>query len=340
MPEMIVPVLYRPGRFHLESVKRPEPAALESGEVLVRVLAGGICGSDGPYFKGAPTPSFARVSGPPAGYPMHEIAGQVVAVGPSSSSAALDGGAGLQVGDRVVGWATRFDGLADYVITSAGSLARHDDGLSPEQAVLIQPLACVLYAVERLGPVAGLYCAVLGLGPIGLMFCHILKQRGAQVVVGVDRVDRSARVADFRIDQFVWATSDEWSTSIAYDDRPNVVVEAIGHQVSTLGHALAAVADSGRVFYFGVNDDDVYPLDMTTMLRKNLTLMSGGTRDRVRMLREANEYLAMFPELLPATITHTFRRADVQEAYSVALTPSAGRLKVVVRVTDVDDVDS
>ena len=51
---------------------------------------------------------------------------------------------------------------------------------------------------------AGLTCAVLGLGPIGLLFCHVLKERGAARVFGVDRVDRSAIAPRFGVDDVVW----------------------------------------------------------------------------------------------------------------------------------------
>jgi len=339
MPQMVAPVLYRPGRFRFESVKRPEAAQLHRGDALVRVLVGGICGSDGPYFRGDTTASFAVLTGrAPAGYPMHEIVGEVVAIATGAEDETDEHG--LRVGDQVVGWATRFDGLADYVITSTASLARFDRSLRPDQAILIQPLACVLYAVERLGPVAGLRCAVIGLGPIGLLFSHVLSQRGARVVVGVDRVDRSAVAADFSVDEYVWSGSEEWAAGVSDNERPDVVVEAVGHQVSTLRHALSAVAQSGRIFYFGVNDDDIYPLDMSAMLRKNLALMSGGTLDRSRMLAEADRYLRHHPDLIATTITHRFGRSQVQEAYELALSPTAGRLKVVVRVADDAAVDT
>ena len=62
------------------------------------------------------------------------------------------------------------------------------------------------------------------------------------------------------------------------------MIEAVGHQVATLGHAIEAAAFGGTVFYFGVADDDSYPISMRAMLRNNLTLKSGVTLDRRRML--------------------------------------------------------
>lgn len=319
---MSAPLLSAPATFSFAASPDRDPASLRCGEALVRVTAGGICGSDLPFFRGAPVPSYAGGADVPVGYPMHEIVGELVGVGPDTAAPT--------VGSTVVGWATRFDGMADVVVTDAGSLAACPAGWDPADAVLMQPLACVLYAVERLGSVTGLRCAVLGLGPIGLLFCHVLKDRGAAVVAGVDRIDRSDVAGEFGVDRAAWTSSADWAVALVEADRPHVVIEAIGHQVGTLQDALAAVAPAGRIFYFGVNDDRVYPLDMDAMLRKNLTLLSGGTLDRARMLAEAGRYLARYPHLVRSSVTHRFARHDVQRAYDAAATPSPGRLKVVI----------
>ncbi len=106
--------------------------------------------------------------------------------------------------------------------------------------------------------------------------------------------------------------------------EPDVVIEAVGHQVATLGHAIEAAAFGGTVFYFGVADDDSYPISMRTMLRNNLTLKSGVTLDRRRMLCAANEFAREHPELLPAYVTHTFGVDDVQAAFELACQADAG----------------
>jgi threonine dehydrogenase-like Zn-dependent dehydrogenase len=321
---MGVPLLAAPGTFTFTPPPRHSPEQLRRGEALVRVLAGAICGSDLPLFRGAPVPAYAGGGTPPVGYPLHEIVGEVVALGRSTP--------GPPVGTRVVGWATGFDGLADYVVTDAGSLAQATEAWEPEQAVLVQPLACVLYAVRRLGDVSGQHCAVLGLGPIGLLFCHVLKDRGAARVTGVDRIDRRDIAPEFGIDDLQWAGTEHWAATIGPQSAPAIVVEAIGHQVSTLQHALTAVAPGGTVFYFGVNDDQTYPLDMQLMLRKNLTLVAGGTLDRSRMLTEAADYLSRYPELVKRCVTHRFDRCDVQQAFELAATPAPARLKVVITI--------
>ena len=312
-----------PGFFSRIEVPRPAAAELAPDQVLLRVLAGGICGSDAPYLRGVRSPYPSRATsglfGSP-GFPLHEVAGEVLASRDNR----------LQVGDRVVGWAEGFDGLAEMVVTGSASLAPYPETLTPTAAVLMQPLACVLYAVERIGDVRGRSCAVLGLGPIGLLFAHVLSTRGASRIVGVDPVDRSDVAAQFGIAEVVVGTSGPWAASLQDEARLDVVVEAVGHQVATLQDALVAVRPSGHVFYFGVPDSPIYPIDMERLVRKHLTLQAGGTLERPRMLALAAEYLTDFPELVEATVTHVYALSDVQSAYDSALRPAPGRLKVCI----------
>jgi len=323
MPErMWTQILVAPGRLERAEVPAPHAGELGPGRVLLRTVAGGLCGSDRPYYLGAPNP-WRRVSGPPygdPGFPLHEVVGEVLASDDPE----------LPVGALAVGWATGFDALAELVVTDADSLWAFDPALvDPVDAVLLQPLACVLYAVERLGDVGGAHCAVLGLGSIGLLFGSVLKARGVASVTGVDRVDRTEAATRVGVEEFSWVGSEVWSAEpgrAAY----GVVVEAVGHQTLTLQHALAVAAERGRVFYFGVPDEPVYPIDMNAMVRKHLTLYAGGTFERRRMLREAGDHLAAHPDLVDTLISHRFPMSGAQDAYDLAFRATDDRLKVVL----------
>jgi len=109
-----------------------------------------------------------------------------------------------------------------------------------------------------------------------------------------------------------------------------VVIEAVGHQVASLGHAIEAAAFGGTVFYFGIPDDDSYPLSVRTMLRNNLTLKSGVTLDRQRVLTAANAFARDHRELLPNYLTHTFEVGDAQAAFELASRPTPGRIKIAI----------
>ena len=161
-----------PGRLAETAADAPAAASVGEGEVVLRMLAGGICGSDLPKFAGTKG-LVADVDGSIVpgrlGAPLHEVVGAVEASCHPE----------LRVGDRVVGWASRSDGLAEWVISDGDRLRPYCPSLTPADAVVIQSLACVVEALGRV-PVAGRDVAILGLGPIGLLFAHLARTRGAR----------------------------------------------------------------------------------------------------------------------------------------------------------------
>jgi len=315
--------LVAPYLFERRTVAEYPPESLGDGQVLLQFLAAGICGSDMPGFRGTqgrlPADTGASAAGI-VGFPIHEIVGEVTASRHPDH----------RQGDRVVGWASGFDGLREQVIADGNGLAAYDAALAPHFAIGLQPLACVLYAIEQLPDLTGKRTAVIGLGSIGLLFGYVAKALGAAHVTGIDPIDRVDIAGLFGIDTAVRATSDRWIRHLDVADRPDIVIEAVGHQVATLGHAVEAAASGGTVFYFGVPDDDWYPISMRTMLRNNLTLKSGVTLERRRVLQDANAFAAEHPELLGNYITHTFGIDDAQAAFDLASRPTPARVKIAI----------
>ena len=194
----------------------------------------------------------------------------------------------------------------------------------------LQPLACVLYALEQLPKLNGRHVAVIGQGSIGLLFSYAAKAAGARIVTGVDPIDRDGVAKEFGVDTVVRATSDRWVSHLDSHDKPDIVIEAVGHQVATLGHAIEAAAFGGTVFYFGVADDDSYPISMRTMLRNNLTLKSGVTLDRRRMLSRRQRIRARASRPAPGLCHPHLRRRRVQAAFELACRPTPERIKIAI----------
>lgn len=315
--------LIAPYTFEQTDLPEKTPDDLRDRQVLMEFLAAGVCGSDLPPFRGV-RGKIPGDNGSGAaekdGFPIHEIVGEVIASRHPEH----------RPGDRLVGWASGFDGLMERVIADGDGLAPYDPALTPAQAVGLQPLACILYALEQLPDLDGRSVAVIGLGSIGLLFTFVAKAAGARHVTGVDPVDRDGIGPAFGVDTVVRATSDRWISQLDPADRCDVVIEAVGHQVATLGHAIEAAAPGGTVFYFGVPDDDAYPISIRTMLRNNLTLKSGVTLDRRRVLGTADAYARKYPDLLPSYLTHTFGTDDVQAAFDLASRPTPGRVKIAI----------
>jgi L-iditol 2-dehydrogenase len=315
--------LVAPYLFERIAIPEKTPDCLGDRQVLLRFLAAGICGSDLPPFRGVrgkiPGDCGAGAA-EKAGFPIHEVVGEVLASRHPDH----------RIGDRVVGWASGFDGLMELVVADGDGLASYDPTLTPQHAIGLQPLACVLYALEQLPHLAGRDVAIIGQGSIGLLFSYVAKAAGARHVTGVDPVDRDDVGKAFGVDTFARATSDRWVSHLTPNDKADIVIEAVGHQVATLGHAIDAAAFGGTVFYFGVADDDSYPISIRTMLRNNLTLKSGVTLERRRVLRCADAFARAHPELLAMYLTHTFGVDDVQAAFELACRPAPQRIKIAI----------
>ncbi|WP_394553617.1 zinc-binding dehydrogenase [Agromyces sp. MMS24-JH15] len=168
-------------------VEVEEPVAGD-GDVLVRIRACGICGSDHMYttYGGIPP----RQGATPLG---HEPAGEIVAVG--------RGVEGAQVGDHVV---INPMACSDGIIGSGGAqgafspfVVLYDakpgvhfrvipDHIPFEVAALNEPMAVARHAVNRSGAAAGERAVVFGAGPIGLGALLSLKAKGVEHVVVVD----------------------------------------------------------------------------------------------------------------------------------------------------------
>ena len=164
--------LVAPYIFERTEIPDPSPETLADGQVLLRFLAAGICGSDLPGFRGTKGKLPGDTGACAAemdGFPIHEIAGEVLASRHPEH----------QQGDRVVGWASGFDGLMARVVADGDGLASYDPSLSPTLAVGLQPLACVLYALEQLPDLDRTPRRRHRQGSIGLLFSYVAKAVGA-----------------------------------------------------------------------------------------------------------------------------------------------------------------
>jgi L-iditol 2-dehydrogenase len=320
--------LTAPYTFAKERLRAPNPAELEPGQVLLRLLAAGICGSDLGFFRGS-VPPFAtlqngRYRNPP-GAPLHELVGEVIATRDEN----------FEPGARVVGWASENNALTELVVADGEGLFEYDAGLRPEEAIILQPLACVMHAVEQVAPIEGCRAAVIGQGPIGVLFSQVLKTGGAGHVTGIDKVPRLGLAGAYGVDEMIHASSEQWTAELvagSVPHRPELVIEAVGHQVGTLKNAVEAVAPNGQVYYFGIPDDEIYPFPMYLFLRKNARLLAGTTPAKRRRpsLVKAAGHLNAHPEIVGNYVTNVLHVDDVNQAFQLAIAPASGQLKIAL----------
>ena len=187
-------VLHAVGDLCCEDVPRPSPGA---GEVLLRVAACGVCGSDIPRVFAKGTYHFPTIPG-------HEFAGEVIEVGadadaglvgqraavfpliPCRKCGACEVGAYAQCADYDY-LGSRCDGaFAEYVCVPTWNLVPVPEGLSFEEAAMAEPAAVAVHALRQGGIDVGDAVLIYGAGPIGLMLAAWAQAWGAGKVMLVD----------------------------------------------------------------------------------------------------------------------------------------------------------
>lgn len=290
-------VLHAPGDLRIEHVRMP---SINEDEVLVKVKAAGVCGSDLDRIMKTGTYRFPTIPG-------HEFSGEVVKVGSRVS--------GIKEGSRVVvapilpcykcdycqqGYYGQCDnynylgsrtdgGFAQYVKVPAGNLITIPEGVTFIEGAATEPAAVTLHGMRKASIEAGDTVAVLGCGAIGLFAVQFAKIMGATNVLAVDiaadKLDLAGRVgADFCINA---AERDPVETikELTGDRGVNVAVETAGVS-QTQEQSLRITKKQGRVLYLGTaHKDVVIPARTFEFIIRN----------ELRIVGSWNSYSAPFP---------------------------------------------
>ena len=188
----------RDGVFSVETIAMPSPGV---GQVLVRILACGICGSDLHLFKHAA--DIVRLAQELGAAPDdltkglvlgHEFVGEIAAFGPGCVQR-------LALKDRVcampfvevngtiaaIGATTRTSGAyAQYMVLPESGLLRVRDDVETDAAALTEPLAIAVHAVKHARLTDAEEIVVIGCGPIGLAIITLAALRGTHRIVASD----------------------------------------------------------------------------------------------------------------------------------------------------------
>ncbi len=288
-------VLHGVGDLRYEDVPVPD---INPGEVLVKVRASGVCGSDIPRVMTKGAYSFPLIPG-------HEFAGEVAQIGDDADTQA--GGSKLphsilKPGDRVAVFplipcgrcaycqigeyaqcddydylgSRRDGGFAEYVAAPAGNLIPIPDNVDFDCAAMTEPASVALHALRRTGVDAGDSVAILGAGPIGIILAQWATICGAGRVFIADIVDEKLDVArEYGFFCINAAQEDTVQRIVAETEGrgADICVEAAGTGV-TFEQSLRAVRKLGKVILMGnVSGDVVIPeRTASAILRGQLTI--------------------------------------------------------------------
>ncbi|UCH27736.1 MAG: zinc-binding dehydrogenase [Trueperaceae bacterium] len=269
-------------------VEVPVPAIERDDDVLLRVRAAGVCGSDLHGYIGA---SGRRTPPLVMG---HEATAEVVTTGRAvadltpGTRVAIHPLEVLDTGRRLMGMDVQ-GAFADYVVWPAGRLFPLPDTLSFEAGALTEPLAVTVHAVNRAQITPHESAFVAGAGPIGLLTLAVLKERGVERVLVSDLSDDRLEIARRMGAQTVHPKNGDLTEAVAgFTDGRGVDVsfEAVGIS-ATVQQSVAAVKDGGRVVWIG-NNEKIVEVDMQAVVTRELTVLGtyGMTDDEFRRALE------------------------------------------------------
>lgn len=325
-----------PYRVGVHEVRRPDPGP---HDVLVRVKACGICGTDQHIFQGDFFPTYPLIGG-------HEMAGDVEAVGADVTTVtpgmrvAVDPSlfcghcffCQRQQGNHCLNWngigVTRDGGFSDYVVAPEANIYAIGD-MSYEEAAFIEPISCVVYGLQRLKIPVGANALIYGMGPIGLLMLQLARHAGTSSVVAVDLKEEKLQLArKLGAEEAVLAgpQADDHLREISplgFD----CVIDCTGVP-SVIEHAPVHARAEGKVLYFGVAPTDatvqvspyqVYKKDLEVLgtfalrytFHQAIALMRGGAVD-VRPLLSERLPIERFPEALQLAGSGSALKVQIQ----------------------------
>jgi L-iditol 2-dehydrogenase len=213
-----------------------------------------------------------------------------------------------------------------------GNLIPVPDGLEPEVAVLMEPLAAVLHGLRALDVAADDSVLVFGAGPIGLLAVVLARQLGAgKILVSQTSAGRRELALRFGADVAIDPRAEDLLQRVRDETGERgadaVVVATPAHAVYP--QALEAAAIGGRINYFAglPSSDSVVGLDANLVHYRELRV-TGTTANSTQDCLDALDILANHPEDYRRFVTHRFALADIEEAFRVSAEGAA--LKAVV----------
>lgn len=279
-------VFYAKEDLRIENIEKPTPKA---GEVLIKVMACGICGTDVHIYHG----DEGAAATPPRTVLGHEFAGVVEAVG--------EGVTAVKAGDRVcidpnklcnecyycksgighfcesmIGIGTTVNGgFSEYCAVPQSQVYKIADTTTFEMAAMTEPVACCVHGIDMCEISCGDTVAVIGGGMIGMIMLQLAKISGAGRVIMIEPVAEKREIAKkLGADICIDPISEDAEKVIADNgiERVSAVIECVG-KPATMEQAIKIAGRKSVVMMFGLTaPDDTITVKPFEIFKKEIVL--------------------------------------------------------------------
>jgi len=327
--------LEKPGKIFIDEIKNP---VCGDDEVIVKINATGVCGSDLHYFKegrvGANVITTPHILG-------HESAGEVVETGTRVNKFKLGDRVTIEPGVpclhcefcltgrynlcneiRFLGAPPYQGTFREYIAHNALFVHKLPDNVSFEEGAFVEPLAVGYHAMDIGKISSGESILITGAGTIGLTCLQMAKIAGASEVTVTDIDEYRLEIAKkLGADETIIADKEEVG-----ELRFDCVIEATGN-IELYSLAIAAIKKGGRIVVVGMSNIPA-SMDFMTLLRKEAPIYT--------VYRYVNCYQPVL-RLFKAgklnvidMVSHRFLLSDIDKAFEAAGDPAVDKMKIIV----------
>lgn len=326
----------------IQEVPTPKPG---KGEVLLKVRSAGICATDIEVFSG----SFQY--GRPPHILGHEIAGDVVELG--------DDVCKWKLGDRVVvetmvncgncfycvrgmkhlcryggeiGFTPYQGGYAEYVSVPERCLFRIPEGVSYDEAGILESFICPAGSIFRLGMQFGETVLIQGAGPAGLAYVQTVKTCGAgKIIVAARNQTRLEQAKKFGADIIIDIEKEDIEQRVMEETEGlgvDLSIEAAGFPTS-IAYCTKLARKDGRVILYGIpGDKERIQFPITDIIMKQLSIY--GASGNPHVWEPVLKLVADGTFNLKDMVTHTFSLDDFNKAIDLVVKRKDGVIKAVI----------
>ncbi len=325
----------------------PDPKIEKTDDIMVKIGAVGVCGSDIHYFTSG------RIGEQVVQYPFtvgHECAGTIVEIGSDVTD--------LQVGDRIavepavtcgrcdqclagrentcrenrfLGCPGQAEGsLSEYLVMPKQNCFKIEDSLSLAEATISEPLAIAIYAVEKSKVRSDHHVGILGMGPIGRTVMLAAQYQGCDKIYCTDQID--ARTSAAREAGAIWAGNPSKQDVVRelVEIAPlglDIVFECCGEQ-QALDQAVKLLKPGGTLMVIGILETDTMSFCTDSIRRKEITIVN--VRRQQGCVQRALDMIAERPTEVSSLITHRYSFENTDAAFDLVADYRDGVVKAMI----------
>ncbi len=355
----------KPKHIGIESVAKP---VCGPADVLVKVDACALCGTDGRMYQGTKDVTKGLVPqirgygegkfiigheivgtveeiGSQVKNPEYKVGSKVILVtsigcGKEECKACRAGHYNMCKNNRPIGYYYP-GGFAEYILVQEAAVKQNaiipvpeESTVPDEHLAMVEPLSCVINGQNYLNIKEGEYVTVVGAGPIGLMHAELARTKGARVILAEYSATRLAMAKKFDFDHYI-ATKDtdlvEGVLEITNGEGTDVGIAACSVN-KVAEDLLRAMAMMGRLSFFAgfPKENPFLKLDGNIIHYKEVSIYGAFASNRPQF-EEALKLIVDRKILMDKIVTHVFPLEKIVEAMEKMLDKEGNALKVVIK---------